>query len=70
MDKAVEDTEWREANHHLLVAVGILECELVTVPTIKSIEIIERYRFCDPTWDPYERDEWPVVPAGHHWDRW
>ena len=67
MDRAAEDEEWREANHHLLIAVGILECHFELAPTIKSIEITERYRFCDPTWDPYERPEWPVVPAGHHW---
>lgn len=67
MDKAVEDQEWREANRDLLVAVGILECHFVIVPTIKSIEITERYRFCDPTWDPYERPEWPVVQVRYHW---
>ena len=67
MDKAVEDKEWREANRDLLVAVGILECHFTFLPTIKSIEITERYRICDPTWDPYERPEWPVVTVGHHW---
>ena len=67
MDQAVEHNEWREANRDLLIAVGILECHFRFVPTIKSIEITERYRICDPTWDPYERPGWPVVTIGHHW---
>jgi hypothetical protein len=55
MDKAVGDEAWREANHDLLVAVGILTCHLELVPTIKSVDISKEYRFCPPTWDPYER---------------
>jgi hypothetical protein len=67
MDKAVEDPEWREANHDLLEAVGILECHFELVATIKAIEITERYVFCDPTWDPRERLDWPVVRVSDHW---
>jgi hypothetical protein len=57
MDKAAGDEAFREANHDLLVAVGILTCHLELVPTIKSIEVTEQYRFCPPTWDPYERPQ-------------
>jgi hypothetical protein len=55
MDKAVGDEAWQEANHDLLVAVGILTCHLELVPTIKSVDISKQYQFCPPTWDPYER---------------
>ena len=54
LDKAVDDEQWQQANHDLLVAVGILEYDFVFLPAIKSIELIEQFRFCDPTWDPYE----------------
>ncbi len=65
-DRAASDNEWREANRDLLIAVGILECHFTFLPTIKSIELTERYRICDPTWDPYERPDWPIVRAGHY----
>jgi hypothetical protein len=55
MDKAVGDEAWREANHDLLVAVGILTCHLELVPTISRVDISKQYHFCPPTWDPYER---------------
>jgi hypothetical protein len=55
MDKAVGDEAWQDANHDLLVALGILTCHLELVPTIKSVDISKQYQFCPPTWDPYER---------------
>jgi hypothetical protein len=55
MDKAVGDEAWREANHDLLVAVGILTCHLELVPTINLVDVTKQYQFCPPTWDPYER---------------
>jgi hypothetical protein len=66
LDRAAEDLEWREANQDLLVAVGILECEFVTIPAIKTIEIVKLYLFCEPTWDPRERLDWPVVQVRQH----
>jgi hypothetical protein len=67
MDQAAEDIEWREANRDLLVLVGILECRYVVIPVIKTIEMTERYRICEPTWDPRERLDWPVVQTRNHW---
>jgi hypothetical protein len=55
MDKAVGDEGWQDANHDLLLAVGILECHLEVLRTITRIEITKEYQFCPPTWDPYER---------------
>jgi hypothetical protein len=55
MDKAVADEAWQDANHDLLIAVGILECHLEAVSTITRIDITKQYQFCPPTWDPYER---------------
>ena len=55
MDKAVADEAWQDANHDLLVAIGILECHLEVVSTITRIDITKEYQFCPPTWDPYER---------------
>jgi hypothetical protein len=66
LDQAA-DLEWREANHDLLVSVGILNCRFVVLPVIKTIELTKRYRICEPTWDPAERLDWPVVQLRHHW---
>jgi hypothetical protein len=55
MDKAVGDEGWQDANHDLLLAVGILECHLEVLRTITRIEITKEYQFCPPTWNPYER---------------
>jgi hypothetical protein len=60
LDKAVADEAWQDANHDLLVAVGILTCRLEPVSTITSIEITKQYQFCPPTWDPYERPTWDL----------
>ncbi len=55
MDRAVTDEAWREANHDLLVAVGILTCHIELAPTIKRFDITKQYQICPPTGDPYER---------------
>ena len=52
MDRAVNDEAWRDQNHGLLVALGILFCTFELVPTIKRFDIDKRYTICTPTWDP------------------
>lgn len=55
MDHAVNDEAWRDQNHPLLVAVGILSCRFEMVATIKRFDFDKRYTICTPTWDPRVR---------------
>jgi hypothetical protein len=52
MDHAVNDEVWRDQNHGLLVAVGIMFCTFEMVATIQRFDIDKRYTICTPTWDP------------------
>lgn len=55
MDRAVNDEAWRDQNHGLLVAVGILFCTFEMVPSIQRFDLAKRYTICTPTWDPRVR---------------
>jgi len=54
-DRAVSDEKWRDANHQLLVALGILTCHLQLLPTVIRFDLTKTYRICGPTGDPRER---------------
>jgi len=52
MDHAVQDEGWRNKNHDLLIAVGIMFCTFEWVATIQRFDVDKRYTICTPGWDP------------------
>ena len=55
MDRAVSDSSWRDANHQLLVALGILRCHFELLSKVVRFDDTKTYQICPPTGDPHER---------------
>jgi hypothetical protein len=55
MDRAISDQAWRDANHSLLVTLGILFCVVERIPVVQRFDLDKRYSICPPGGDPRAR---------------